>query len=1207
MTDFVHLSVHTEFSLRDSTIRMKDLVKGCQNDSAGAVGISDAGNMFGAIRFYKAARGAKIKPIIATEIEVTDGHTAGVVSLICRTNAGYKNLMRLLSMGYSDFMTPKAATPTIHVNALASFSEGVTCLSGGRRGIAGRHLLRGDLAAARDHLELLKKTFGGHAYIEVQRVGHVDDNKYVSAAVSMAAETDTPVVATNGVRYIRRDGYRAHELRRAISAGVTLEKMIRTSTEDDGVTANQYLKTAEEMKALFADIPSAIENTVRIAKQCNYEIELGKSFLPAYPVPEGYSEASFLEASSRKGLNARLSAGGKSAEKQTDRDYDARLKFELSVIEGMGFPGYFLIVADFIGWAKKQNIPVGPGRGSGAGSLVAYALGITDLDPLDYDLLFERFLNPERVSMPDFDIDFCMNRRDEVIEYVSDRYGKKSVSQIVTFNTMAAKMVVRDVARALGHPYGAGDRIARLIPSKPGTKLQEAMEESLELDALYNSDSEAREILDYSLSLEGLARQTGKHAGGVLIAPSSLDEFTPTYSHDDGSGFVSQYDKDDVEAAGLVKFDFLGLKTLTVIQRAVDIVNRNTPHGKEPLDITQLPLDDTATFNLLKSAHTTAVFQLESEGMKGLVRRLQPDNIEEIIALVALYRPGPLEAGMVDDFVNRKHGRAEVAYPHPDLEPVLCNTYGVFVYQEQVMQAAQIMAGYSLGEADMLRRAMGKKKPEEMAKQRSMFTGGCETRGIPRSKAESIFDLMETFAGYGFNKSHSAAYGVIAYQTAWLKTHYPAEFMAAVLSADMDHTEKVVTLIAECRRMGLEVVQPDINLSERLFEVSDSGQVIYGVGAVKGLGDSAIGPLLAGRKEGGDYASLPDVCARIRPKKSTLEAMICAGMFDQINKNRSMLSTNIEACLRATKTSGQSAAESGIQDMFGGVSADDVIQLHETDFWTESERLRKEKGVLGLYLTGHPYLSIKSEMGKMTPASIDSLVRGVLEQEDPSEDCYATIGGVISEINLRKSRGGTNAFLTIDDGSSQIDVAVFDRMYREIGHKLQVDTVIFIEGKAKLDARYDRIRVLANSVRTLREMREGHLARIVLLIDKQADAATILSLAEILSSADQGGTSVALEGAEHIEAAAPAGVASALREILALRFLPESECLEKIEALLGVDIKSFDYVASSKEGLAKREESEEQAEERRDEGRSTRVARHARIARLIDEAAMVMS
>src|SRR5689334_22147141 len=817
---FVHLRLHTEYSLVDSVVRIDDLVQDVAKKGMPAVAVTDQHNLFAMVKFYKAALGAGVKPLIGVDLfvrETGERVQPTRLTLLCQSSEGYGNITRLVSRAYLEGQQRSA--PLIDRRWLDhQNTRGLIALSGGMEGDVGRALGNGKEHDAEQALDRWLQLFGSDRfYIELQRVGRPGEEPYIASAVSLASKRGVPVVATNDARFLKPDDFDSHEARVCIHDGTLLADKGRARK----YTQQQYVRTPEEMAELFADVPEALANSVEIARRCSLVLKLGESRLPRYPVPEGHTAETFVRAESERGLTARLAM----LNVADPEPYKKRLEIELNVIVQMGFSGYFLIVADFIKWARENGVPVGPGRGSGAGSLVAYCLGITDLDPLAHDLLFERFLNPERVSMPDFDVDFCMEGRDRVIRYVADKYGRERVSQIITYGTMAAKAVVRDVGRVLGMTYGFVDRIAKLIPFELGITLDDALTKEPELKRLYDTEDEIKNLIDMARSLEGLTRNAGMHAGGVVIAPSVLTDFAPLYCEEGSTSVVTQFDKDDVEAAGLVKFDFLGLRTLTIIDWAIKTINRiRGQRGLDALDTNKIPMADERSYTLLKACKTTAVFQLESRGMKDLIRRLQPDCFEDIVALVALFRPGPLQSGMVDDFIDRKHGRIDgpIDYLHPDLKPVLYPTYGVILYQEQVMQIAQVLAGYTLGGADMLRRAMGKKKPEEMAKQRAIFLEGATKRGVDEKQAGNIFDLMEKFAGYGFNKSHSAAYALLTYQTAYLKAHYAAAFMAAVLSADMDHTDKVVTLIRDCRdALGLEVKPPDVNISRYEFTVDD--------------------------------------------------------------------------------------------------------------------------------------------------------------------------------------------------------------------------------------------------------------------------------------------------------------------------------------------------------------------------------------------------
>jgi len=1031
---FVHLRLHSEYSLVDGLVRVKPLIKAVAAAGMPAVAVTDQSNMCSLVKFYKAAQGGGIKPICGADIWLASLDEDGPLSrmtLLAMDGKGYRNLTELISRGWSDGQSNGLVI--IQRDWVKEAAEGLIALSGAKEGEIGMALLNGDPAAAERLLAEWQAVFPDRFYLELQRTGRVNDEEHVHAAVALADRCGAPLVATNDVRFIKADDFEAHETRVCIGEGRTLDDPRRPRNYSN----QQYLKSPEEMAELFSDLPDAIENTVEIARRCNIDVRLGKHFLPDFPTPNGMGIDDYLRHASYEGLEERLAVLWP---KETTPDYEEkrqlyidRLEFELGTIIQMGFPGYFLIVADFIQWAKNNGVPVGPGRGSGAGSLVAYVLKITDLDPLAYDLLFERFLNPERVSMPDFDVDFCMDGRDRVIDYVAEKYGRNAVSQIITIGSMAANAVVRDVARVQGKSYGLADRLSKMIPFEVGMTLEAAYNQEEVLRDFLKSDEEAQEIWDMALKLEGITRGTGKHAGGVVIAPTKLTDFAPIACDEEGGGLVTQFDKDDVEAAGLVKFDFLGLRTLTIIKWAMEMINREQEKNGLPLvDIDRIPLDDKKTYDMLQKAETTAVFQLESRGMKELIKKLKPDCLEDMIALVALFRPGPLQSGMVDDFINRKHGRAELSYPHPDyqyagLEPVLKPTYGIILYQEQVMQIAQVMAGYTLGGADMLRRAMGKKKPEEMAKQRGGFIEGCASNGIDAELAGNIFDLVEKFAGYGFNKSHSAAYGWVSYQTAWLKAHYPSPFMAAVLTADMHNTDKVVTLIEECRSMKLRIVAPDVNNSDYRFTVDDAGQIIYGLGAIKGVGEGPVEAIVECRDEGGPFKDLFDFCNRVdlkRINKRTLEALIRGGALDRlgpffsdepkayqagIDRNRGVLLAAMEEAIQAAEQTARSH-DSGHMDLFGGLFAEpdaDVYANHRrAKELTLKERLKGEKDTLGLYLTGHPIDEYEGEVRRFARQRIVEL--------KPARDTQ-TIAGLIVNLRVMKNKKGDKmGIITLD-------------------------------------------------------------------------------------------------------------------------------------------------------------------------------------------------
>ena len=867
------------------------------------------------------------------------------------------------------------------------------------------------------------------------------------------------------------------------------------------------------MVELFGDLAIAIENTTRIAQRCNFVLRMGEYFLPDFPVPDGETIESHLRKESFDGLEEvllRRYPDGPTAEVR--REYEERMEFELGIILQMGFPGYFLIVADFIKWAKQNDVPVGPGRGSGAGSIVAYALKITDLDPIEHVLLFERFLNPERVSMPDFDVDFCIEGRERVIDYVAQKYGRDKVSQIITYGTMAAKGVVRDVGRVMGMSYGHVDGVAKLIPFELNMTLTKALDQEEELNDRYKNEEEITALIDMALSLEGLARNVGKHAGGVVISPTDLTDFTPLYCEHGSEQIVSQYDKDDLETIGLVKFDFLGLKTLTIIDWAVKSINKiKLANKEEPIDITKLPLDDAPTYKMLKAGTTTAIFQLESSGMKELIKNLQPDQFDDIVALVALYRPGPLGAGMEKVYCDRKHGKEATSYAHPLLEPILDNTYGVILYQEQVMEIAREMGGYSLGGADILRRAMGKKKVEEMTKQRAIFEAGAAQRDVPADIAKDVFGLMEYFAEYGFNKSHSAAYALVAYQTAWLKRHYPSQFMAACMSADMENTDKVVILLNEAAEMGLTVQHPDINLCEHGFRAKDGTTIVYGLGAIKGIGKPVIESIIEARDRGGPFKDLYDLCARVDIKKVSrraLEALVRAGALDELGVHRASLIASIDLALDAANQKHKSAA-AGQNDMFGIAAPIEAVQTYQNvDPWKEEDLLAAEKETLGLYLSGHPIDMVIDELDQFTSCRLVNLDVGQGKGKKP-----VTLAGLVVGVRVMTMKSGSRmAFLQLDDKTARVEVGVFGELYDQRRDVIHKDKVLVVKGKASHNHFSGDLRLSADELFDLEQART-QLARhmqIQLTADK-IDQQSVHDLKRILSPSDEGLCSVGFD------------------------------------------------------------------------------------------------
>ncbi len=1087
---FVHLRLHTEYSLVDGLVRIKPLIKTLAGMNMPAVAVTDQNNMCSLVKFYKAAMGGGIKPICGADLWLSNKDADNPVSrlsLLAMNGVGYRNLTELISRGFIEGQ--RNGQVIIEREWVAEAAEGLIMLSSAKEGEIGVALISGNHEEAEVLAREWMTVFPDRFYLEVQRTKRPNDEEHLHAAVALAEKVGAPLVATNDVRFLKQEDFEAHETRVCIGEGRALDDPRRSKNYSD----QQYLKSAEEMAELFSDLPEALENSVEIAKRCNIEVKLGTHFLPNFPIPDGMTIDEYFRKVSFDGLEERLDV---LLPKDTTEDYDAkrqvyvdRLNFELDIIIQMGFPGYFLIVMDFIQWAKSNGVPVGPGRGSGAGSLVAYVQKITDLDPLEYDLLFERFLNPERVSMPDFDVDFCMDGRDRVIEYVAEKYGRNAVSQIITFGSMAAKAVIRDVARVQGKSYGLADRLSKMIPFEVGMTLEKAYEQEEILRDFIKVDEEAAEIWEMARKLEGVVRNVGKHAGGVVIAPTKLTDFSPIYCDEEGGGLVTQFDKDDVESAGLVKFDFLGLRTLTVIDWALKTINRDRAKVDEPpLDIAFIPLDDKPTYQLLQKAETTAVFQLESRGMKELIKKLKPDCLEDLIALVALFRPGPLQSGMVDDFINRKHGRAELAYPHSDyqyegLKPVLAPTYGIILYQEQVMQIAQVMAGYTLGGADMLRRAMGKKKPEEMAKQRGGFIEGCANNNIDGDLAGNIFDLVEKFAGYGFNKSHSAAYGLVSYQTAWLKTHYPAPFMAAVLSADMHNTDKVVILIEEIRTMKLRLDAPDVNASEFKFTVNDEGRIIYGLGAIKGVGEGPVEAITEARQHG-PFTDLFDFCARVdlkRINKRTLDGLIRSGALDRlgpffhdepkawqasIDKNRAVLLAAMEEAIKAAEQTARTH-DSGHADLFGGLFVEedaDVYASHrKAKELTLKERLKGEKDTLGLYLTGHPIDEYEGEIRRFARQRIIDL--------KPARDTQTVAGMIIALRVMKNKKGDKMGFITLDDRSARIEASLFAEAFHSAQSLLQTDAMVVVEGEVSNDDFSGGLRLRVKRVMSMEDAR----------------------------------------------------------------------------------------------------------------------------------------
>ena len=1074
---FIHLKVHSDFSMVDGLSKVPPLVKKVAEMGMPAMALTDFTNLCGLVKFYGTAHGCGVKPIIGADFAMQSeefGDELTKLTVLAADNEGYKNLTLLISKAY--LRGHVQHQPVIDKQWLAELSAGLIVLSGAKSGEIGKALLKGNHKVAQNCADFYHQHFADRFFLELTRTGRADEETYLHFALDFAEKEQLPVVATNDVVILDETTFEAHEIRVAIHDGYTLEDPRRPKN----YSAQQYLRSEEEMCELFADIPEALENSVEIAKRCNVTVRLGEYFLPAFPT-EGMEETEFLVKKSEEGLEERLEFLFPDEEERAKRrpEYDERLKVELEVINNMGFPGYFLIVMEFIQWSKDNDIPVGPGRGSGAGSLVAYALQITDLDPLEYDLLFERFLNPERVSMPDFDVDFCMDKRDQVIDHVAEMYGRDAVSQIITFGTMAAKAVIRDVGRVLGHPFGFVDRISKLVPPDPGMTLEKAFKAEPALPELYEADEEVKELIDMCRILEGCTRNAGKHAGGVVISPTTITDFAPIYADAEGHFPVTQFDKNDVETAGLVKFDFLGLRTLTIIDWALGLINpRLEREGKDPVRIESIPLDDAASFRLLQNSETTAVFQLESRGMKELIKRLQPDCFEDIIALVALFRPGPLQSGMVDNFIDRKHGREAISYPdekwqHESLKEILDPTYGIILYQEQVMQIAQVLSGYTLGGADMLRRAMGKKKPEEMAKQRATFEDGAVKNGVDGELAMKIFDLVEKFAGYGFNKSHSAAYALVSYQTLWLKMHYPAEFMAAVMTADMDNTEKVVGLVDECFRMKLKVLPPDINAGLYRFNVDENGAIVYGIGAIKGVGEGPIEAILEARNKDGHFKDLFDFCARIDLKKvnkRVIEKLIYAGALDRLGPPRAAMMASLNDAVKAASQYHQAEAF-GQSDLFGVLTeAPEEVEHKYTKVpaWPEKVWLEGERDTLGLYLTGHPINAYIKELGKYTSCR--------LKDATPTRrDQSVTVAGLVIAARVMTTKRGTRiGIMTLDDRSGRMEVMLFSDALERYAELLEQDKILVVSGQVSFDDFNGGLKMSAREVMDLGTAREKY-------------------------------------------------------------------------------------------------------------------------------------
>ncbi len=1071
MGEFVHLHLHTQYSLLDGSITIPKLFERAQELGFQALAITDHGNMFGVVPFYKRAKAAGIHPILGCETYMAPGSRLDKTShkglsdasyhliLLVKDQEGYKNLVKLVSAAHLEGFYYK---PRIDKEILREHSKGLIALSACLKGEIPHRILQGDLEgareAAREYLEIMGE---GNFYLEIQHNGIPEQEEVNRELISMAREMGIPLVATNDCHYLHPQDAQAHDVLLCIQTGKLVQDQDRMKMSTDQL----YLRPPEEMKRLFSHLEEAVDNTWEIANRCQFEFQFGQLHLPVYEVPQGYDLDTYLEHLAREGLKKRKEKGELHPDKAWG-EYQERLKEELAIIKDMGFSGYFLIVWDFVRYARERGIPVGPGRGSAAGSLVSYALGITNIDPLPYNLLFERFLNPERVSMPDIDIDFCMDRRDEVIEYVRDKYGKDNVAKIITFGTLSARAVVRDVGRALGVPYKDVDRIAKLIPSGPGINMTvaKAIEEVPQLKELMEEDARIKELLDISQKLEGLSRHASTHAAGVVITPEALTEYVPLYRGTDNE-VVTQYAKDELEELGLLKMDLLGLKTLTVIQMALDLIER---FRGEKLDLDHLPLDDAETYRLLEEGRTLGVFQLESSGMRELIKKLKPSRFEDLIALVALYRPGPLGSGMVDDFINRKHGKVKWKAPLPQIEDILAETYGVILYQEQVMQIASRLAGFSMGQADLLRRAMGKKKMDVMLKQKEAFIKGATERGVSRKDAEHIFDLMENFAKYGFNKSHSAAYALIAYQTAYLKAHYPVEFMAALISGDMGNTDKIYKYIQECKEMNIRVLPPDVNESIATFSVRGSS-IRFGMAAIKNVGESAVEAILEAREKGGPFKSLYDFCCRVDTRKvnrKTIESLIKAGAMDSLGKDRNTLLEALDQAMEAGQRAAKRARlQRSLFELDEGHSLDQEEEVYpEVPPASPKELLTMEKEALGFYVTGHPMDLYQKELEKVVPGSISQVLEGASEGDE------VILGGMVATFREIATKNGKRmAFAQLEDREGSTEVVIFPDLYSQVGMLLLLDEPLVVKGKVTTDAQGEEKKVTAQEVMLMKE------------------------------------------------------------------------------------------------------------------------------------------
>tara|TARA_B110000003_G_scaffold48806_2_gene47443 strand:+ start:10244 stop:13705 length:3462 start_codon:yes stop_codon:yes gene_type:complete len=1084
---YIHLRCHSEFSITDGIVKIADYIEYAAARNMPAIALTDLSNLFGAVKFFKKSVDKGVKPIIGCDLWLENESKRNApyrILTLCQTEEGYENLSKLLSKAYLENQYRERAEVKKSW-LLNEFNRGLIILSGATYGDVGQLILQEKLDHAQEELIQWKNSFGDRFYIELQRNGDGEFRErqelYIKQALHFASDYKIPVVATHPIQFMREDDFRAHESKSCIAEGYVLGDRRRPKL----FTSDQYFKDEAMMSELFSDIPSALKNSVSIAYRCNFSFKLGKNYLPNFPIPKNITIDDYLLKEAQNGLKKRLEVLflDKPMHEQKKIQYEERLNFEVGVINQMGYAGYFLIVADFINWSRENKIPVGPGRGSGAGSVVAYSLGITDLDPLEYNLLFERFLNPDRVSMPDFDIDFCMEGRDKVIGYVKQKYGANSVSQIATFGTMAARAAIGDVGRVLQLSFPFVQEIAKLIPNELGITLQAAIDQEPRIKERIDKEEEVKELFDLAMRLEGLVRNVSMHAGGVLIAPTEISAFSPIYCQPDGEGVISQFDKYDVESVGLVKFDFLGLRTLTIIDMALKNANHILKEDNLTLiNLDKIPIYDKATFDLLQKSNTTAVFQLESSGMKDMLKQAKPDCFEDIVALVALYRPGPMD--LIPEFCRRKLGQQKVTYPHPATESILKETYGIAVYQEQVMQIAQAVAGYSLGSADLLRRAMGKKDKKEMDDQRENFVSGAIKNNLNKSQANELFDLLEKFAGYGFNKSHAAAYAKIAYQTAYLKAHHTSSFLAASMSAEMNNTDNVHLLFDDCKINKVELLPPDINKSLYKFVPLNKNQILYGLGAIKGTGDSSIDIILEERKNNGLFKSLFDFTLRLdltKVNRRVIESLVRSGAFDKIEPNRSSLLASVSL---AIKMSEQSKNEAGQEGLFGG-SDIEAIKLVEMDLWEEKNQLLEEKAALGFYYSGHLFSYYKK--------IIKSFISTKLIELKPRQESYL-IAGIVSSVKYRQTSRGKIAIINIDDGEGRIDAVLGNNLLTQSYNFIKDDELIIIEGRVSLDDYSGSNRLNALKIYDLMTFQSLKANLLKISLNGQADASKLKEL-----------------------------------------------------------------------------------------------------------------